>query len=50
MPIERFLELGFDTPTSHGICTECLAIQKAAVERSREKRDKDEPNPEQKAA
>ena len=51
MPIERFLELGFDTPTSHGICTECLAVQKAAIEHSREKRrDEPNPNPEQKAA
>ncbi len=38
MPLEEFLEQGFDTPTSHGICTECLALQKAAVERNRQQK------------
>jgi hypothetical protein len=36
MPLEEFLEQGFDTPTSHGICEECLAMQKAAVERAKQ--------------
>jgi hypothetical protein len=29
---ETFLEQGFDTPTSHGICAECLKQSKAAIE------------------
>src|ERR1017187_9669023 len=24
MPLEEFMRQGFDTPTTHGICTECL--------------------------
>jgi hypothetical protein len=40
MPLEDFLQQGFDTPTSHGICTECLAMQKAAVERAKQNRNK----------
>lgn len=36
MPLEEFMKQGFDTPTSHGICKDCLAIQKAAAERARE--------------
>ena len=36
MPMEQFLEQGFDTPTTHGICPKCLAEQKAAIERSRQ--------------
>ncbi|HEX5219576.1 MAG TPA: hypothetical protein VFZ59_08400 [Verrucomicrobiae bacterium] len=35
MPLERFLQQGFDTPTTHGICPKCLAEQKAAIERGR---------------
>ena len=35
MPLEEFLEQGFDTPTTHGICPKCLAQQKAAIERAR---------------
>lgn len=35
MPLERFLQQGFDTPTTHGICPKCLAEQKAALERGR---------------
>ncbi len=31
MKLEDFLRHGFDTPTSHGICDECLAKQKAAI-------------------
>jgi hypothetical protein len=38
MPLEDFMQEGFDTPTSHGICETCLAQQKAAVERARQSR------------
>ncbi len=31
MKLEDFLKHGFDTPTSHGICDECLAKEKAAI-------------------
>jgi len=30
----EFLRQGFDTPTTHGICPQCLAEQKAAVARA----------------
>jgi hypothetical protein len=30
---EDFLQRGFDTPTTHGICPRCLAEQKAAYEK-----------------
>src|SRR4051812_6958090 len=33
MPLEKFMQEGFDTPTSHGICERCLAEQKASVEK-----------------
>ena len=36
MPFEQFLQQGFDTPTTHGICPKCLAEQKAAIERGRQ--------------
>lgn len=36
MPLEEFLQQGFDTPTSHGICRECLDREKAAAERARQ--------------
>src|SRR5690349_8418393 len=35
MPIEEFLQLGFDTPTTHGICRECLNKQMTAMARAR---------------
>ncbi|MGC9943081.1 MAG: hypothetical protein ABSE48_14725 [Verrucomicrobiota bacterium] len=35
MPLEKFMQMGFDTPTTHGICHECLRRQKAAAERAR---------------
>jgi hypothetical protein len=38
MPLEEFLQQGFDTPTTHGICPKCLAQQKAAIERARSAR------------
>ncbi|HHY84628.1 MAG TPA: hypothetical protein GYA07_03705 [Verrucomicrobia bacterium] len=37
MPLEEFLQQGFDTPTSHGICKECLEIQKSILEAARQK-------------
>lgn len=37
--MEQFLHRGFDTPTTHGICPRCLAQQKAAFERSRQRRN-----------
>src|SRR3974390_3182687 len=36
MSLEEFFKQGFDTPTSHGICQECLEKTKAAIERSRQ--------------
>ena len=33
MPLEKFMKTGFDTPTTHGICNDCLQRQQAAVER-----------------
>jgi hypothetical protein len=38
--LEEFLNRGFDTPTSHGICTGCLDDQKAALQRAHEARQK----------
>jgi hypothetical protein len=35
MPLEKFLEQGFDTPTTHGICHECLEKQTAAIKQAR---------------
>jgi hypothetical protein len=35
MPLEKFMKMGFDTPTTHGICNECLDRQKAAAERAK---------------
>jgi hypothetical protein len=34
MPLEQFMEQGFDTPTTHGICPECLRQQKEAAIRA----------------
>ena len=39
MPLEEFLQQGFDTPTTHGICHKCLDIQKGIIEEARRKRD-----------
>lgn len=33
--LEKFMEQGYDTPTSHGICKECLAVQKEAAKRAK---------------
>ena len=39
MPLEKFLEQGFDTPTTHGICAECLEKQTTAIERAKRDRN-----------
>jgi len=38
MPLEEFIEQGFDTPTTHGICPECLRQKKDAIEKERRAR------------
>jgi hypothetical protein len=43
MPLEEFMRQGFDTPTTHGICTECLQKQKAAAAQAKAARDMDSP-------
>jgi hypothetical protein len=40
LPLEDFLQQGFDTPTTHGICPKCLAAQKAALARANAARQK----------
>ena len=35
MPLEQFMRQSFDTPTTHGICPECLAKQRAAVAKAK---------------
>ncbi|MDD5141570.1 MAG: hypothetical protein PHY43_15075 [Verrucomicrobiales bacterium] len=35
MRLEEFMQQGFDTPTSHGICSECLQQQRAAAEKAK---------------
>ena len=39
MPLEDFMEQGFDTPTTHGICPDCLRERKEALARSKLARD-----------
>jgi hypothetical protein len=38
MPLEEFMRQGFDTPTTHGICTDCLHTQQAAIEKAKQAR------------
>jgi hypothetical protein len=38
MKLEDFMQQGFDTPTTHGICPECLQRQKAAIDRAKRAR------------
>jgi hypothetical protein len=38
MPLEEFIRQGFDTPTTHGICKECLEKQQAALEQAKQRR------------
>ena len=40
MPLEKFMRQGFDTPTTHGICTECLQKQPAAAALAKAARDR----------
>ena len=40
MRLEDFMQQGFDTPTTHGICPECLQRQREAIERGKIKREK----------
>jgi hypothetical protein len=40
MPLEDFLQEGFDTPTTHGICHDCLVKQQDSIRRAREQRKK----------
>jgi hypothetical protein len=39
MRLEEFMQQGFDTPTTHGICTECLRQQKEAVEKAKARKN-----------
>jgi len=38
--LETFMEQGFDTPTTHGICPDCLRQQEEAIQRKRQARNK----------
>jgi hypothetical protein len=40
MRLEEFMQQGFDTPTTHGICPECLRRQKDAIERAKASQEK----------
>ena len=40
MRLEDFMQQGFDTPTTHGICPECFKQQREAVERAKTARKK----------
>jgi hypothetical protein len=40
MPLEDFLQEGFDTPTTHGICHDCLVKQQESIRRVRDQRKK----------
>jgi hypothetical protein len=46
MPLEDFMQQGFDTPTTHGICKQCLRRQKEAIERKKQARHNDGMSPE----
>ena len=35
MRLEEFMQQGFDTPTTHGICPECLHTQQAAIAKAK---------------
>jgi len=48
MPLEQFMQQSFDTPTTHGICKECLrqqqtAILKAKLARKRKRNETESP-------
>lgn len=48
MPLEQFMQQSFDTPTTHGICKECLHQQQTAIARAKRnrKRNRTAPAPE----
>jgi len=35
MPLEEFMRQSFDTPTTHGICKECLHQQQAIIDQAK---------------
>ena len=35
MPLEEFMRQSFDTPTTHGICTECLQRQQTIIDQAK---------------
>ena len=37
MRLEEFMRQGFDTPTTHGICTECFSKQRESLEAAKQK-------------
>ena len=39
MRLEEFMQQGFDTPTTHGICPECFQTQQAAIQKAKEARE-----------
>jgi hypothetical protein len=39
MRLEEFMQQGFDTPTTHGICPECFEKQQTAIEKARSARN-----------
>ena len=41
MRLEEFMQQSFDTPTTHGICPECLQRQKEAIERAKRARNRE---------
>src|ERR1700722_14567669 len=43
MRLEDFMQQSFDTPTTHGICPECLNHQKEAIQRARKARNQSAP-------
>lgn len=43
MRLEDFMQQGFDTPTTHGICPECLQRQKEAIAQAKARTENDQP-------
>jgi hypothetical protein len=37
--LEQFMKEGFDTPTTHGICPECLENQRKALVKAKQSRE-----------
>jgi hypothetical protein len=44
--VEEFFQQSFDTPTTHGICEECLEHTRSEMEESKRKREQSESTPE----